>query len=1007
MARAPWASDRLYDVAAQWVETCLRDQGSLFGSEQPLWAKAVVDEAVERMLAVDTSHGDFITTLHDELADRSDEAITFMAELMYMHVLPIGNMGVPAKRALIDETLGWAREPLAVPEDLAEALEGGVANFGAALSRRDKQVKCFARFVQGWVSLDEAERGRLLGDPWKFRECVHELDLPPLMQREAILHLVFPETFEYALAASDKTSIRKAFDAQPPVVEAENDDRALVVIREVVEDMLGYPLNLYAPWFQAFWRSPAEGRWTEALKWGQRFYESEEFAADEYDYKLDVGERMTAAREALELGDQDWQQKLRFAFENPPNNFVHPRFERPRLLDWCDERPGEAAAFLRKLWSGGPLRGGVSEAIDLLKADVLPGHSARVSVCAALLAGLDGRSFPPYRATVVQKFQSLVGGVDGEAVVTELPTESSEEDGWAYDEQTEIAEALASGADEADTYATFLTMLDGVRVRLLARNFQVRDRLDAQSIVWLLAQGEAYKSWSEDEKAAFAAFVEAGVATPPPQPVPPVTPADLPGKAWLVRGANVDGVNLVPEWIEQGYVSIGWHELGADPLPSTDTAIYERVREAYPDERLGALRAATGNLNRFVNRMQQGHLVLTADGDKLLVGRVVSDPFYESEGLPGSVRRRSVEWLNASEPGSRAEVQTAFPSLYSRLRTLLTVTDLKDDVRSVAALVGIAPPIPAPPPAPSLVLAATEELADNLFVPIDWLQDILDLLADKGQVVLYGPPGTGKTFIARELAKHLTSQGGWMNIVQFHPSFAYEDFFEGYRPVTVEDELTYELKPGPLREAVQAALDEPGKPSVLIVDEINRADTAKVFGELLFLLEYRDEQVQLQYSSEEPFALPPNLFLVGTMNTADRSIALVDAALRRRFYFVQLTPTQPPVKNVLRLWLERHELDQEPARLLDVLNDKIARDEIAIGPSYLMTKDGKEPDLERVWEHAILPVLEEHFYGTGRNVAGEFSLASLRAALEPTPVATADEVASGTEEGGGDEAVTP
>ena len=118
-----------------------------------------------------------------------------------------------------------------------------------------------------------------------------------------------------------------------------------------------------------------------------------------------------------------------------------------------------------------------------------------------------------------------------------------------------------------------------------------------------------------------------------------------------------------------------------------------------------------------------------------------------------------------------------------------------------------------------------------------------------------------------------------MNIVQFHPSFAYEDFFEGYRPVTSGDSLAYELKHGPLRQAVQAALEEPESPSVLIVDEINRGDTAKVFGELLFLLEYRDEHVQLQYSPEEPFSLPRNLFLIGTMNTADRSIALVDAAL--------------------------------------------------------------------------------------------------------------------------------
>ena len=155
MARAPWASDRLYDVAAQWVETCLRNQGSLFGSGKRLWTKAVVDEAVERIAFDDTSQRDFITKLRDELEGLSDEAITFMAELLYMHVLPIHNMGVPAKRALVDPTLSWAREPLTLPQDLVDALEGGVANYGAALTRRDKQVKCFAGFAQGWAALDD------------------------------------------------------------------------------------------------------------------------------------------------------------------------------------------------------------------------------------------------------------------------------------------------------------------------------------------------------------------------------------------------------------------------------------------------------------------------------------------------------------------------------------------------------------------------------------------------------------------------------------------------------------------------------------------------------------------------------------------------------------------------------------------------------------------------------------------------------------------------------------
>lgn len=129
--------------------------------------------------------------------------------------------------------------------------------------------------------------------------------------------------------------------------------------------------------------------------------------------------------------------------------------------------------------------------------------------------------------------------------------------------------------------------------------------------------------------------------------------------------------------------------------------------------------------------------------------------------------------------------------------------------------------------------------------------------------------------------------------MQFHPSYAYEDFFEGFRPQ--EDpttrEVAFRITAGRLRELADLAAKEGNRhvPHFLVVDEINRANLAKVFGELYFLLEYRNRSARLTYSGDD-FALPPNLFVIGTMNTADRSIALVDAAMRRRFSFVELSP---------------------------------------------------------------------------------------------------------------------
>lgn len=286
-------------------------------------------------------------------------------------------------------------------------------------------------------------------------------------------------------------------------------------------------------------------------------------------------------------------------------------------------------------------------------------------------------------------------------------------------------------------------------------------------------------------------------------------------------------------------------------------------------------------------------------------------------------------------------------------------------------------------PSKLAVPGVRSELAADLHLPQSFLDDAVDLLIEKKQAIFYGPPGTGKTWIALELAKDLTRDGGTVDIVQFHPSYAYEDFVGGFRPV--EDGgghgVSYRRTDGPLRKIAALAAEDPAHPHVLVIDEVNRGNVPKIFGELLFLLEYRRREVRLQYWPETPFALPDNLFLIGTMNTADRSIALVDAALRRRFYFIEFSPVRPPVSDVLPRWLERHDLDPEPAKLLERLNREIGDDDFCIGPSYFMNRAGEEPNLERVWERAIMPLLHEHYYGIDWS-PDRFDLAAIRRLVE-------------------------
>ena len=281
-----------------------------------------------------------------------------------------------------------------------------------------------------------------------------------------------------------------------------------------------------------------------------------------------------------------------------------------------------------------------------------------------------------------------------------------------------------------------------------------------------------------------------------------------------------------------------------------------------------------------------------------------------------------------------------------------------------------------------------DALAEHLLLPIDFLRGIEQLLDEKPQVIFQGPPGTGKTYVARALAKHLAGSEDHVTLVQFHPSYAYEDFVQGFRPTESDDgQLRFALTDGPLVRAAKAAKADSEAKHFLIIDEINRGNLGKILGELYFLLEYRDEAVYLQYQKEgdKPFSLPKNLYIIGTMNTADRSIALVDLALRRRFNFVEFDMNEEPVKGLLRRWLTANGLDHMEwvADVVEEANKQLDDVHAAIGPSYFMRKDKdgnpslNEEDVKRIWKHSILPYIEERRFGD-RNTRDQFDLGKLR-----------------------------
>lgn len=285
------------------------------------------------------------------------------------------------------------------------------------------------------------------------------------------------------------------------------------------------------------------------------------------------------------------------------------------------------------------------------------------------------------------------------------------------------------------------------------------------------------------------------------------------------------------------------------------------------------------------------------------------------------------------------------------------------------------------PQQPYNIPATLDELAQKLtFVTDDskdWLRTTRDLLLRKRQLILQGPPGTGKTFVARALAEFLAQNPERVTLVQFHPATTYEDFVQGLRP-EIGEVGAFTLRDGPLLEAANRAKQEPHATHVIIIDEINRANLPAVFGELYFLLEYRDAEVTLNYGA--PFQLPKNLLFIGTMNTADRSIAAIDSALRRRFFIRDLRPGEVPMVDVLEHHLDQHAVELKwLTQLLDRANELIRDPDQSVGPSHFLLGDNlTEETARQAWEFTVMPTLEELFYGQ-RDRAAALSFDQLKA----------------------------
>ncbi|MFG3290140.1 McrB family protein [Streptomyces sp. NPDC048179] len=453
--------------------------------------------------------------------------------------------------------------------------------------------------------------------------------------------------------------------------------------------------------------------------------------------------------------------------------------------------------------------------------------------------------------------------------------------------------------------------------------------------------------------------------------------------AWLVKPSLGWSVDLVQEWLDEGFCSLDndLDELRGAVSPEELAVVVEkRFARTLSKQQRARL---TKDFDYFLNLMRPDDDVVFAADGKLWLGTVTGDAERENDRL-----RRPVQWLTV--PIDEEALPEELQAHLSGEHDVVDLTQLLDQIQALtdAADVGPEEETPKSLPAPGVTLPRpTDDLATELLVPRWWLDEVQELLTDRKQLIFYGPPGTGKTHLALHIAEYLAGDRRAVKLVQFHPSYAYEDFVQGYRPAqrtegeSTQGSVGFELLDGPFLNLVREARKNPGTPHFLIIDEINRANLAKVFGELYFVLEYRKRPVDLQYSGE--FTMPSNVFVIGTMNTADRSIALVDAAMRRRFAFLPLHPDDEPTRDLLAAWIDRHHRDfpEDVAALHRVLNSRIEERDFKIGPSYLMRDSVyRDGGLDRAWRTAILPLLEEHHYGDGTDVVQRYGLQAVRRA---------------------------
>ena len=395
------------------------------------------------------------------------------------------------------------------------------------------------------------------------------------------------------------------------------------------------------------------------------------------------------------------------------------------------------------------------------------------------------------------------------------------------------------------------------------------------------------------------------------------------------------------EFYNEGIMAIGWDKLGDLKNYTDRKSILEALINNYgggEDQRNNV--SAIDDFSNGENKINIGDIVIAKKGKNTLLGygKVISDYYFDEERAVYK-HCREVKWLKKGVWDANNNLPT---------KTLTDVTTYNSDIEGIKYAQYLL----------NIMNGNTQAQEDNL---------VIKLLKYKPQIILQGPPGTGKTREAKRIAKALLGLGEndslegneQFKLIQFHPSYSYEDFVRGIvaKPNEEGNGIVYTAENKILGAFAKEALKDKDNPYVLVVDEINRANLSAVLGELIYALEYRGEAVQSMYAieGENNLTLPPNLYIIGTMNTADRSVGHIDYAIRRRFAFVNILPKD--LTNELGDQFEGALFAKVTNLFNTNLSSEFKKEEVQLGHSYFITKN---TPIDIRWEYEIKPILLEY-----------------------------------------------